>query len=120
MKAQWWICVGPQFVHNVTWRLKAGIVAQKEAAIAKQRDGRHLSSAKNKHLTIEELLEAVFLMRSVSRLYIEAQRKKWESGYTRFGAGSNTSTVTLWVVGDDEKGTQYLGKSLPWGTWSSR
>jgi hypothetical protein len=46
----------------------------------------------------------------------------------RLEAGSNTSTVTLRVVGGDEKGTQYLGYNwatlflghINMGTWASR
>jgi hypothetical protein len=46
--------------------------------------------AANPHATIEELLDKVFYTLSVPR-YVEA--------------GSNTSTVTLQVVGGDEKGS---------------
>jgi hypothetical protein len=56
----------------MTWQLKAGIV-EEEAAIARQRHGKHISTAMNKHETIEELLEAVFSMQSAPRLYNEDQ-----------------------------------------------
>jgi hypothetical protein len=46
--------------------------------------------------TIEELLEAVFSVGSAPRLYREDSRPE---------SGSNTSTVTLRVVGGDEKGS---------------
>jgi hypothetical protein len=55
------------------------------------------------HATIEEILEAVFFVRSLPRLYNEDQLPLKE--YTRVEAGSNTSTVTLRVVGGDEKGS---------------
>jgi hypothetical protein len=54
------------------------------------------------HVTVEDLLEAVFSVLSVPRLYIEDQLPL---GDTRVEAGSNTSTVTLRVVGGDEKGS---------------
>jgi hypothetical protein len=54
-------------------------------------------AATDMHATIEELLEAVFSVRSVPRLYNE--------GRLRLEAGSNTSTVALRVVGGDEKGS---------------
>jgi hypothetical protein len=90
-------------------------------------------AAKHTHATTEELLEAVFSMRSVPRLYKE-KRLRWgldtktywltgrqsqrdfdfdfdydigqggQYGVTRVEAGSNTSTVTLRVVGGDKKG----------------
>jgi hypothetical protein len=44
------------------------------------------------------MMEAVFSMRSVPKLYSEDH-------LTRVEAGSNTSTVTLRVVGGDEKGS---------------
>jgi hypothetical protein len=47
----------------MTWQLKAGIV-EEEVAIATQQRGKHVSAATNKHATIEELLEAVFSVRS--------------------------------------------------------
>jgi hypothetical protein len=56
---------------------------------------RHVVAATSKHATIEELLEAVFSVRTVPSLY------KKETG-------TNTSTVSLRVEGGDEKGTQCL------------
>jgi hypothetical protein len=52
--------------------------------------------------TLDRLLEAVFPMRSMPRLYTESQR---ENLVSHVEAGSNTSTVTLRVVGGDEKGS---------------
>lgn len=43
-----------------------------EATTAKEQ----VSVAANQHATIYELLEAMFSMRSLSRLYSEAQRRK--------------------------------------------
>jgi hypothetical protein len=53
--------------------------------------------------TIEILLEAVF---SLSQLQVYIIRPTELREITRVEAGSNTSTVTLRVVGGDEKGTQ--------------
>jgi hypothetical protein len=39
--------------------MKAGIANTEKIAIARQRHGKHVSAVKNKHATIEELLEAV-------------------------------------------------------------
>jgi hypothetical protein len=58
----------------VTLLLSAGI--EERVAVARQRRGKHFSAAKNQHATIEELLKAMFSMRSVRRLYSEAQREK--------------------------------------------
>jgi hypothetical protein len=52
----------------------------------------------------KELLEAVFSVRSVPRLYNEAQLPLEETTNTRVEAGSNTSTVALRAVGGDKKG----------------
>jgi hypothetical protein len=41
--------------------------------IAKQRRGKHFSAATNQHATIEELLETVFSMLSMPRLYKEEE-----------------------------------------------
>jgi hypothetical protein len=50
-----------------------------------------------------ELLEAMFSMRSASKLYHSTDRVEFRD--TRVEAGSNTATVTLRVVGGDEKGS---------------
>jgi hypothetical protein len=50
--------------------MKAGILEQEEAAIARQRQGKHVSAAMNQHTTIEELLKVVFSVWSAPRLYI--------------------------------------------------
>jgi hypothetical protein len=58
------------------------------------------------HATTEELLGAVFSIRSVPRLHSESRSIAAISSRqpARVEAGSNTSTVTLRVVGD-EKGS---------------
>jgi hypothetical protein len=53
---------------------------------------------------IEELLGEVFSVRPVPRLYNEKQLRLRER-VTRVEAGSITSTVTLRVVGGEEKGS---------------
>jgi hypothetical protein len=60
----------------VTWRLIAGIVEQEEVVIAGQWHGKHVSVATTQHVTIRELLEVVFSMQSVLRLYSEDQWEK--------------------------------------------
>jgi hypothetical protein len=60
----------------VAWRLKVGIFEQEKAAIARQRCRKQASAATNRHGTIEELLEAVFSMMSVTRLYSEDQQEE--------------------------------------------
>jgi hypothetical protein len=57
--------------------------------------------ATDTHTSIEELLETVFSMRSMLRLYSKHQQGKLVVSLVE--AGSNTSTVALRVVGDDEK-----------------
>jgi hypothetical protein len=65
-------------------------------AVSRQRFGKQVPAAKNRRTAIEVLLETVFSIRSVPKVY------QWD----KFGeAGSNTSTVTLRVVGGDEKGS---------------
>jgi hypothetical protein len=51
-------------------------VEQEDAAVDRQRRGKHISATKNKHATIEELFEAVFSMRPLPRLYSEDQQQK--------------------------------------------
>jgi hypothetical protein len=53
--------------------MKAGISDPETTPIASQRHGKHDSAVTNDHAT-EELLEAVFSMRSVPRSYNENQR----------------------------------------------
>jgi hypothetical protein len=43
--------------------------AYQEAAIAKQRRDKHISATTNEHAAIEGVLEVVFALRSVPRLY---------------------------------------------------
>jgi hypothetical protein len=47
----------------VTRQLKAGILEQEEEAIARQRGGKHISTATNQYATVEELLGTKFSMR---------------------------------------------------------
>jgi hypothetical protein len=63
----------------------------------------HVPMTTNPHATIEELLETAFSTRSVPRCYKKDNWSKLSS--SRVEAGSNTSTVTLRVVGGDEKGS---------------
>jgi hypothetical protein len=57
----------------------------------------HVIIPADTNATIEELLDSVFSMRSAQTLYNEEQ--------SVMEAGSKTSTVTLRVVGGDEKGS---------------
>jgi hypothetical protein len=61
--------------------------------------GHTVSPATRKHA----MMEAVFSIRSEPGLYNEDS--KLRSWHTRVEAGSNTSTVSLRVVGGDEKGS---------------
>jgi hypothetical protein len=79
-----------------------------KAAIASQRHFKHMSATTNKHATIDKPLEKMFSVKSVPRLYSEDSREV-EVEDDHVETESNTSTVALWVVGGDEKGTQYLG-----------
>jgi hypothetical protein len=47
----------------------------RKATIARQGHDKHVSIAINQHATMEELLEVVFSVWSMLRLYSEAQRK---------------------------------------------
>jgi hypothetical protein len=49
--------------------LKAGIVGQEEAAVARQRCIKHVSTVMSKHAKFDKLLEAVFSMQSLPRQY---------------------------------------------------
>jgi hypothetical protein len=49
--------------------LRARIVESQEAAIARELNGKQVCAIMNTHVTIEELLGAVFSARSVPRLY---------------------------------------------------
>jgi hypothetical protein len=60
----------------LTWSLKAGIVELKETAIAGRWLGKHVPAATDMDTTIEELLEAVFCMRSMLNLYKDQQDSK--------------------------------------------
>jgi hypothetical protein len=51
------------------------VESRNSAAISRQRPGKHVASAKDRHAEIKEMLEAVFPMWSVLRLYSEDQ---WE------------------------------------------
>jgi hypothetical protein len=71
------------------------------AAVALQRRGKHISAATNQHSTIEELMERCFI-RGPCQGVISGQ--VYSLLHSCVEAGSNTSTVTLQVVGGDEKG----------------
>jgi hypothetical protein len=45
---------------------KAGIVEPEQTAVARQRFGKHVPAATNTHAAIQELLDSVFYMWSVS------------------------------------------------------
>jgi hypothetical protein len=57
---------------------------QEESAIARQRRGKHVSTATNQHVIIEELSEAVFSVWSSPILYSEDQREKLLGGQSRW------------------------------------
>jgi ribosome-interacting GTPase 1 len=63
------------YIYIVTWLLKAGKCLQEEAHIVRQRRGKYFFVAMNQQSTIEELLEAMFSVRSVLRLRSEDQRE---------------------------------------------
>jgi hypothetical protein len=87
--------------------MKAGVAAPENTSITRERNSKHVSAVTNNHAKTEELLEAVFSMLSVPRLY---KKNQWEFlVWSRVEASSTTTTVALRVVGGDEKGTQYLG-----------
>jgi hypothetical protein len=62
-------------INILTWRLKARIVKRIKADIGRQRLVKHAPAATGTHATIEEQFEVMFSMRSVPRLYSEAE---WE------------------------------------------
>jgi hypothetical protein len=58
------VCLNSESVemsYIVTCLLKAGMVEQDDAAIARQQHGKHIFAAMNHHAAVEELLEAVEL-----------------------------------------------------------
>jgi hypothetical protein len=61
---------------------------------ARQRPGKHMSAATNKHATTEELWRAVFSVWSVPRLYNEDKREKLLS-WTSKSAFNSQSWVAL-------------------------
>jgi hypothetical protein len=71
--------------------------------VSRQRIGKHVLPTTNTHATTEFLLEMVFCTRSVQRGFKE---DSWgEPLNSLLGAGWNTSTVALRVVGGDEEGS---------------
>jgi hypothetical protein len=102
--------------------------------IARQRLGKHIPAKANarnrtsiarqricKHASVT--IEAVFSAWSVEIVYKE-EFQSWQK-HTRVEAGSNTSTVTLRVVGGDEKGslkseTVKYGRKSQWTTIRER
>jgi hypothetical protein len=99
-------------VYIVAYLLIARIVEPAETAVTRQPLCKHATvpepSRRNlRKQRMEELLEAVFYMWSVPKLHKDSI---WCCELKdRMDSGSNTSTVALRVVGDDEKGTQCLG-----------
>jgi hypothetical protein len=77
-------------------------VDPEETSIATEQLGLQVSTATDTQPTTEELLGTIFSIRFVQNDYKEEFSS--ESAHTRVEAGSNTSTVTLRVVGD-EKGS---------------
>jgi hypothetical protein len=60
----------------VTWRLKAGIVEQKDGnGVAN-----NIFTATNQQAIMKALLEAAFLVRALSRLYSENQKQQSSTG----------------------------------------
>jgi hypothetical protein len=57
----------------VTCRKKVEIADPENTSVAYQWHGKHFSAVANNHAATEELLEAVFSMRSVPRLYKKNQ-----------------------------------------------
>jgi hypothetical protein len=53
--------------------MKAEIADPEKTSTARQRRGKHVSVVTNNYATTEELLEAVFSVRSMLRLYTENQ-----------------------------------------------
>jgi hypothetical protein len=53
--------------------VKAGIVEPEETVVARQRLGNHFPAATNTHATVEELMDVVFSMRSVSYQILNMQ-----------------------------------------------
>jgi hypothetical protein len=83
-----------------------------KTAAYKQRITKHVPATTNTQATIELLLETLFSTRSVHMGY---NGDNWEDSVrTRVEAGSNTSTVTLRVVGGDEKGS-YESETVKYG-----
>jgi hypothetical protein len=56
-------------IHIVTCPLKSRVAEPEETPVARVRLGKYASAVTDTHPTKEELLEAVFSMRSVQRLY---------------------------------------------------
>jgi hypothetical protein len=52
----------------VTLRLKAVVGKPEDMVVATQRHGKYVSTAKNTHVTPEELLDGVFSMRSMYQI----------------------------------------------------
>jgi hypothetical protein len=65
-------------------------VEREEKAVDRQRSHKHISAATNKHATIQELLEAVFSLRSDQRLHNENERDKRGSRKSALVTGGKT------------------------------
>jgi hypothetical protein len=67
----------------VILELKDRRVEPEKTAVARGRLGKEFSAATDMHATIEELLEAVFSIRSVQRLYTGDRKRKLVLGPRR-------------------------------------
>jgi predicted hydrolase (HD superfamily) len=75
--------------------MKAGIVEPVEVVIARQRHGSLIFAVTNQHVTVKELVETAFSVRSAARLYSEDQEEKWKSSYSELRVGGLESLVAL-------------------------
>jgi hypothetical protein len=86
-------------IRNIRCLITAGKYVNSTRDIARQLLGKQVPAATNTHI----IMEIVFSTRSVPICY--NRDKSLHSGLTRVEAGSNTSTVTLRVIGGDKKGS---------------
>jgi hypothetical protein len=71
-------------------------------AVSRQQLGKDVPAATHTHAIIEVLLEEVFLLGPYKGVIRRTEARKVQLSL-RVEAGSNTSTVALRVLGDDEK-----------------
>jgi hypothetical protein len=113
------VCALVTVIYFVECLLKAIIVKPAETAVANTPvagqwlSSRHVMVATDTHATIEELLEAVFSVRSLPRLYNEDQLPSAVSRGERESAGRQ-SVEKLVVEAGDSSGTQRKGNVLLW------